>query len=314
MKHLMTVPIVFLFQLIVFGVLIAFCVWLFDPAMGSVLAVAGPILTASLFPAVLFSVLRGLRKSRNSWLFLLVLGVSIGALLFGISAVHTIAVRNAPDDGLQRRIPVGVIINGDDYSFRIGDATGVALSNIIVVSHREIPTIGHYERGVWNAEEARIVFPDGTSLSAEDFPELRWRSVPSFVRGLAEEVTALFLMLHEMMARRDFTGLAYLWGAFVLSLLAVWTPARLFRWPLLNIAVAIGYLRLIPVIPTWTEQGPVADVLSRLSLPDFLPGTLHLYPFTLLWTGSALLLLMVSLFLSPLGRWQREIGAEGRSR
>ncbi len=314
MKHLMTVPVVFLFHMVAFGVLIAFGVWLYDPATASVLAAAGPILTAALFPAVLASVLRGVRTSRNSWLFLLVLGVSIGVLLFGISAIHSLAGRNVPDGGLQRRIPVGVIINGDDYSLRIGAATGVALSDILVVSHRDIPTITHHEKGTWNAEASRIVFPDGTSLSADHFPELRWRSVPSFLGKLANEVTALFLLLHRSMVQRDFMELSYLWGAFVLALLAVWTPARLFRWPLLNIAVAVGYLRLIPAIPSSAEQTIVAELLAAISLPAFFPATLHVYPFTLLWTGIALLLLFVSFFLVPLGRWQREIGEEGRSR
>jgi hypothetical protein len=309
-KRTLLAPVLLLANTVLFFLLIAGFVTLYEPTVATVLHQTGPVLLMALFPAVMFTVLRSLFKAIVPVLFLFLVCVTSALILTGAVLVHHPGGGvPLPDPALQRRLPTGVILSGGDVSVRIDDATGVILTDLLLVYHREVPAIRVVPEATWHAGESRIVLPDGKDVDSTNFSEVLWWQIPPAVRSLATDGMTLFRMLAGPLYSGRTIELALMWSAFLLALTAVWTTARLFRWPLLNLAVSVAYLRGILALPE------SAEVLVRsYPLPRWMPDVVTRYPVVPAWALAALVLLVIAVFLPPLNRWQREmVDGEGDS-
>ncbi len=287
------------------GLIVVFAV-LYEPSPVTILDHIGLILLIALFPAVMFTILRSLFKAIVPVLFLVLLFVTSALILTGAVFLHH------PDGGmpfsdpvLQRYLPTGVILSGGDVSVRIDDTTGVILSDVLLVYHRHIPSIQVIPEAMWDAEKSQIVLPNGTEIESENFSEVLWWRIPPAIRNIAADSKNLFMILAEPLFSGRLVHAVMVWSAFLLALLAVWTPARLFRWPLLNLVISLAYLRAVLALPDWLQS-----LIELFSLPDWIPGVLSDYPVVPGWALSALVLLIIAVFLPPLDRWQREMMEE----
>jgi len=306
-KRTLLVPVVFLLNVLLFSAIIGLFVYLYEPPGMSATNMVGPIVLGAVFPAFILTIVRSVLKPIVPLLFLVLLTASAGLTLGGALFLDgSTGYGVTGDPALRRRLPERVILSGTDVSIRIGDATGVALSDILVARHNELPVLDHQPEGTWNAVDSRIVFSDGESVSTEQFSEILWWHAPRTLRNIAEDISLLFAALAAAFHDRMIPDFLVIWIAFLVALAAVWTPARLFRWPLLNLVIALAYLRFVLGVPAWA-----GGLIEKLPLISRLPPVLVAHPAVLIWTVSAVLLLGVSLFLPGLSLWQREVAEEG---
>lgn len=310
MKRTLLVPVVLLVHTLLFSIVIGVFVYLYEPPFlyrlsdTAGLSLVGPVVLGALLPAFIFTIIRSVLKPIVPWLFLVLLTVSAGLLLAGAVSLPEFGHAGvSPDPALTRHLPEKVILSGTDVSIRIGTATGVALSDVLIVHHDELPAIRHVPEGVWNAADGRLSFPEGESVSVEQFSEILWWNAPPTLRRIAADISSVFFVLAGSFQTGMSLEFFVTWAAFLLALTAVWTPARFFRWPLLNLVIALSYLRLVLAVPDWVASGIpfLSKTLSGMTVP----------PVAIVWGVCGVSLLCVSLFLPSLALWQREVAEEG---
>lgn len=90
-------------------------------------------------------------------------------------------------------------------------------------------------------------------------------------------------------------------GAWLLAVTMVWAAARLTRWPLLNLALGLLYLRLLVAIPR------LAAAASSVSWLEWIPSPVRAVLPSTIWAVLALVSIVTALVLPKLSRWQREM-------
>jgi hypothetical protein len=314
-KRTLLIPVVLLLNTALFGVLSAIPVILVHSSTVAALHHLGPIVLAATMAAVLFTVVRSVFRDIMPPLFLFLIAVTVVTIVTGVLVVdETVLSHRLGDPAVRNPLPTEVILYGPDYSVRIGESTGAALEDVLLFRRHEFPVIVHIPEAVWNEQTMEIV-PLGSvagteeiRLSAQELSSVAWRHLPPSVDAVARQIVSLYTVLQSTFrARLMDSFLAYAIG-LLCALIGVWTPARLFRWPLLNLLVSIMYLRLVVAVPALVVRFSVGALL-----PDFLPAFVGANLTPLVWGTLGIVLLVVAAFLPSLKRWRREIAGSGGS-
>ena len=151
------------------------------------------------------------------------------------------------------------------------------------------PAPGHHpgaaeERGV----VARLKISIDDVLIFVDHIERSWRAaLPPRLQEVLPSVAAAA-------ARPALTVLVV-----ALAIAAVWTPVRFSRWPLLNVVVAVAYLRLLVAVPRIAWVPWLESAVWRRA-PSWVVDDRVL----LMWAAMAIVLLIAAVALPSLTRWR----------
>jgi hypothetical protein len=310
-KRTLLVPVVLLLNTALFGVLIGIPVVLVRSGAEAVLYHLGPIILAATLLAVLFTIVRSVFRAIVPPLFLFLIAITVVAVGAGVLVIdETVLSRRLGDPAVRNPVPTEAILYGPDYSVRIGDATGAALEDVLLFRRHSLPVIVPIAEAVWNEQTMEIVSlgPEEIRFSADELSSVGWRQLPPSIEAIVDHIVSLYTLLQSTY-RAGLTDifLAYAIG-ILFAVIGVWTPARLFRWPLLNLLVSIMYLRLIVAVPALVVRFSVGDVV-----PEFFPTFVGANLVPLIWGTLGVVLLVVAAFLPSLKRWRREITGGGGS-
>ncbi|MFP4211270.1 MAG: hypothetical protein ACLFR8_08515 [Alkalispirochaeta sp.] len=309
MKRTLLVPVALFLHMIVYAVVIGVPVFFLGLEGSAIVGHLGLVLFAAMTVAVPAVSVRSVFRPIVPVVFLLMLIFATAAFTLGIVVLDTVVLdRHTRDPGTERGIPVGAILTGPEFSLFVGDATGVALEDVLVFRTGEVPRIMRFENAVWNSRAQEIVSTDPDTpgrFAAAELDTVSWRRVPPSIRRVVDDLATVYALPAGSFRLGNTRDLAIYLGSLVLALTAVWTPARLFRWPMLNVLLAIGYLRGV----LWVPSGVVAySMIERL--PDWVPTLFGEYLTATIWIVSAMILFGIALVLPSLARWRREIGSE----
>lgn len=311
MKDTLLVPVVLILTFLVCSIIIAAFVFLSHTDSSAVPRYLGPIVLSALGPAILLTFLRSFFRRIVSIAAVVLVLITTAALLVATVFIDEMIVRpRVGDGGVTNPLPTGVILHGDEYSIRIGQAEGASLEDVLVFRRRSLPRVVPVESAVWNGETLEIVSRDPAAdlrLSAEHLSGVRMDGAPASITSVARDITSVYTVLRGTFRggmNLDFVIYA---AAFILAIGAVWTPARLFRWPLLNALIALAFLRGIFAVPRLAVAIPLTNDFFQ-----FLPPFVGTYRGPILWVVLAIVAFVVATILPPLSRWRREMfGDEG---
>jgi len=309
-KRTLLVPVALFLHMIVYTVVIGVPTFLMELNGSAIIGHLGVLLFATLIAAVLAVTVRSVFQAIIPVLFTVLMGVSALVFTVGIVVLDTgVLQRHSRDPGTERVIPVGALLNGPEFSLYVGGATGVALEDVIAFRTDEIPRITRFEEAVWNSRAQEIVSTDPTvpgRYSTADLDAVAWRRVPPTLQRLIDDLKTVYALPVGALRVGSTRDLIVYLGALILALTAVWTPARLFRWPMLNVLVALGYLRGILWVPSGVTEHSVVTFL-----PGWVPPLVGEYLTPTVWVAAAVILFGIAVALPSLARWRREIGSEG---
>lgn len=211
----------------------------------------------------------------------------------------------------------GTILYGRNISLFVERHAGIEFRGVVVINHRDTPSMSYHPEAYWNTTDETLVVPTLVVPTRGESVESSLST--SGIHGLHRPPgPAVFARLHRDMMNvlgvlnRPFPSLSLaasvLSLAFVLSL--IWTGARLTRWPLANVVVALGVVLAVLGTPRFLETFSVPSLVRTwFAVPPLWP--LEEYAVPLVWTVMGVILLATGFFLPGFRRWQREIAPEG---
>ena len=319
MKHALLLPPLIL--LVMTGLVVAF---------GTLLAVVGvsvsalptvlpPVLLVSVSLAVVTGLNRAIRRPLAAVpAFLLVL-VTVALVTVGAHLLYTL--RGPVDSAVVTRaaergsILPHTIYHGSRFAVVVADQTGADLSDVVVIDYWSTASarVNRYPAAYWNRADGLLILPDGPDVPTDRLTGFGRPELPAVVRNSIDDVlifvdhierswrAALPPRLQEVLpsvaaaaARPALTVLVV-----ALAIAAVWTPVRFSRWPLLNVVVAVAYLRLLVAVPRiawvpWLESAVWRRARSWVVDDRVL----------LMWAAMAIVLLIAAVALPSLTRWR----------
>jgi hypothetical protein len=266
----------------------------------------GAFLLGAILASLFVTVLRSLFKPIVPVLFLLlVIGTVVGLVLGTIVLDTRFLSEDVADPVFRDRIPTDTILQGESVSFWVGERNGVELRDLVVFRTGEIPTIRRVESATWNPSADEIYLANGDPIkTAETEGIFRWE-LPESIERTVGDVERVYRQLARAYRSRSIVVILVWIGTFVLAAAFLWTPARLFRWPLLNAITAFAYVRAVIAIPAFLHTYSPIE-----STPFTVPELVIRFQVPIAWAIAATLLLVVAVVLPSLSHWRREFSRE----
>lgn len=303
---------------------------------GSTITDLGEGFGDALFAAAPLAVLltlagRAMRPVRPTVMLLLV-AASLGGLT--VAAEFFAGGERPPEDpALATAIPDRAILHGGRVALYTGDVEGIILTQPAVIRFLQRPRIVvadqayvDIERGLLSVPGAGEIPVDSIEVVRPDPPVLADLHLESDLDATAAWVNGdgaerFAAVLDESRASDpESSGTGAGWmpplvgtalaatarylvgtGAWLLAVTMVWAAARLTRWPLLNLALGLLYLRLLVAIPR------LAAAASSVSWLEWIPSPVRAVLPSTIWAVLALVSIVTALVLPKLSRWQREM-------
>ncbi|MFP4374800.1 MAG: hypothetical protein ACLFPO_10750 [Spirochaetaceae bacterium] len=253
----------------------------------------------------LFSLLR-LPHLRHAGLIavLVVTGLSI---TFGAAGVRRLDdVVSAPEKRPGMKFEAGVLYRSDTLDFYAFDRSGYTLTSVVYHDAGRVPRLGVEDEVVLDPSTAELDLRGlGLRIPANEVGNAYRQAFepPPEVSGTLADVSnaaTAFEGRYSPMSR-DFLFLAW---ALALLMTSLWTIVRSTRWPLLNIILVLGMVRLTFAAFSLVEREGVrefaAAVVPAAYLDYLLPGG---------FAAVALILLLVLILMPSFTQWNREVGS-----
>lgn len=217
----------------------------------------------------------------------------------------------APEDSAVLSLPSPVILHGRSHSLFIDDHQDTTFQRVVVARKQpaapgEPPNrLQFYQEGVLVGEEEQVILDENRPLATTEILGL---IAPELPRPITQIAADLDTFVHYAHGLRGTTTEMFIAGIALLSfsaaLLFSWSLARMSRWYLINVLVALTYGRFLLAVPRLLEGAIVTDLLSLLPIRgDIIP----MLP-AVVWGACALILLVTAIVQEPLPVWQRELG------
>lgn len=290
--------------------------------MGASLGALGPLVASVVFSAwavgMVPATLRLLRRGRRPVLTAVGVAGITAAVLVGTILLHGNEGDVSAESQLIRSmaegtVETGSIYQGRDYSILVEGVTGSELRSVVVTDHTEEidERITVYSEGYWDRLNGDLILPGGPDI---DLNSVKGFGIPVMPTAVSATVTDVLRLVDTAAllwsSPLPFVGLDFLSPVVVvlvltLLLIAVWTPLRLTRWPLLNVVVGLAYLRLVVALPAVADQLMSLEIVTRL-----IPGVSR-SGFVLLAGGAMFLFLVLLAILRPsLATWRHNMDVQ----
>lgn len=264
--------------------------------------------------AVLFSMRRASGRPVVPAVYLGWTGLVVTVAVAGIVLAHQfVLLPDLPDRALGEVVATDVILHGNRHSLVVGEATDTQVRDVIVIAHDrdQTPAIRYGAEGIWNRVDQRLTLTGGMEIDAREIDGLGRTSQPRALSATIGDIDRL--AAHFMASVRDSSLIPIPWGqlfarvlAFAVAVAMTWTAIRFSRWPLINVVLALLYLRLVVAIPTLSARFGLEMRVSAVIPPIFVPFTT-----TGLWLLIALIMALVLIPLPRFGAWRREMDPKG---
>lgn len=217
----------------------------------------------------------------------------------------------------------GRVYQGQEHSVVIDRVAGAELGPVVVADHMEgIDTrLQVYSEGYWDQADNQLILPGGPDIDLDTLKGFGVPEMPAAVRSTAADVLD-FWATAVVLWHGPIPFVDAQWGPPFLSaivspvitvllitllLIVVWTPLRLTRWPLLNLAVAVAYLRGVVALPTALRRVMRIDRVGR-AIPDVTLAEWIVVAGFLVFLGVA----VVALILPSVSHWRHTMHFEER--
>ncbi|MFW5827758.1 MAG: hypothetical protein ACOCU4_06685 [Alkalispirochaeta sp.] len=279
-------------------------------SLQGVAPLAGPIVIAGWAGGMVPATLRVLQRARRPVLAIsgaacLTAGVVVGMIIFSGSSRL---------DGVEppsvETVQAGRVYQGQEYSVIIDRVVGTDLGPVIVADHTEEldATLQLYPEGYWDRLHNLLILPSGPDIDLDDLKGFGVPDMPESVRGTAGDVVDLWTTA-VVLWNSSMPFVPVSWVAPVLTvllitllLIVVWTPLRLTRWPLLNMVVALAYLRALAALPAAMRGIARIDGVEAW-LPEMSAAELFAIGGAAVFLGLA----VVSLLLPSVSHWRHHM-------
>lgn len=250
-------------------------------SLRAVVPVVGPIVVAGWAGGMVPATLRVLRRARRPRLTVsgaacLTAGVVVGAILFSGGTGLNVSQSRPMGSLLSGSLPVqtvqsGRVYQGREHAVVIDRVVGAELGSVIVADHMEEIDVRLqlYPEGYWDQLHNLLILPDGPDIDLDDLKGFGVPEMPVAVRATAADVldlwTAVVVLWNSPLPLVDSSWVSPVLAVLVVTLLfiVVWTPLRLTRWPLLNVVVAVAYLRAVAALPAVLRRITRIDSVAR---------------------------------------------------
>jgi hypothetical protein len=282
------------------------------PAVMAVLArhAFATVLAATLGAAPL-AMSRLLRRNRKPTGSLLLLFVLVSLALYGGALGAARLTKRASQATEARMSPVaGSFLTKDDISLYVDERFGdYELRRVLVhdrTGEQGAARFRLYPRVLLQPDSGLIVFPDGAQpFSLVDVLQAPWTMFdpPASVRTISADLTAGAGVLSGIIAADRLAGIAAVIAlSFVLT--ASWVFVRLTRWPLLNVMLVLGWIRLLLALIVVAVDPRFIELFEPfLAIPS--EWRVFIVPATL--TVIGMLLLVINSILPSFDHWRREV-------
>ena len=299
----------------------------FGIALSQTLVIMVPTALFAVAVSAVFVTQRALRRHGRAFPTILVLFFSLLLLIVGLLFLESGPLPAKDPQQAPATVETGVMLRSEQYGVMVGERTGTALSDVVVVDTRYLgpaatqrPALRHYRRVEWDPWERVLILPGDEDLSTENIPGFDDPGIHPAVSRLIMDVQTVLRRLRQFWTGPS--GEERLFGvvppsldpyvipivpalALALVLAVVWAPARLSRWPLLNAAFAFGWLRLVLAVPRLVATASEFPVVAAR-----LPAELQPVLVELGWLILTAIAVLVAILLPSLERWRHDMHYE----
>lgn len=301
------------------GTLLAGVSYLVSGGWSAAVSSAGEILVAATVIAVAVRTLAVVRLPISSLMHIFLMALVLGAAIAGVSPVGRLA-RTIPvrPDGFDQPFRDRTVYHGDNVAMFVESSRGVALTGVVLGEWdgRLAPGTPRLD---WRAEVvvdlsgSRLIRAPGPDLQLDRFDVVVVRHNPQVAEAIRRDIarnvsivqghidSGRTVPLPVVPVALPVTAIIAV-AALCLALAAIWTPARLSRWPLANAVLVILYLRLVLLVPSLVDLIPARYVAA---VPQ---------PYLVGWAALGVASFAIAVALPPLARWRREAGVVGAPR
>lgn len=217
----------------------------------------------------------------------------------------------APEESPVLSLSSPVILHGRSHSLFIDDHRDTTFHRVVVARKQpaapgEPPNrLQFYQEGELLKEEERVILDENRSLATTEILGLIVPELPHPITRVAADLDTFVLYAQALRGTTSemfIAGIALL--SFSAALLFSWSLARMSRWYLVNVLIALTYGRFLLAVPRLLREDIVVELLF------FVPMRGEIIPMlpAVVWGACAVILLVTAIVQEPLPVWQRELG------